>query len=435
MKLKKIIILIMLAGLAVSINFNYAFAAAAKNNKSSASNNKTNNIDSMIKSQQKAKTDIDKKIKQYNEVARQKAQESQNLLGQLTKLRRDANESQNQINKLEAENGRLEASIKTLNHDIEIIAGDMSVLLDKLSKRVLSMYKYSSQESLHLLLSSQTTHDALTTAYNLGYLMHEDKKIVDSLLEKSNKLNASRAELEANMAQVQAKKGELKQKQNDFNATIKDTDTLLKDIQSQQKKAQAAAQELANSQREIGNRITALTRQKKSQQERAAQSAASKNNKNNNKTAAKGGTQNQNKAPAMPSRNLAASSLEWPVRGPISAPYGSRVHPVFKTKVFNSGIDIKAASGAPVKAAAAGEVLYKGWIRGFGQVVILDHGGNISTVYAHLASASVREGDSIKAGGVLGTVGNSGTDSEYGLHFEVRRGGSAQNPMNYLKKV
>lgn len=420
MKFKKFIVFILI----IFINFDItgAFAAAAKKTvkKSSA-----NNIDSMIKNQQKVKSDIDKKIKQYNETARQKAKESQNLLGQLTKLRRDANESQTQIDKLEQENKRLEASIKSLNRDIEIIGGDMAVLLERLRERVLSMYKYSSQENLHLLLSSQTAHEALTTAYNLGYLMHEDKKIVDDLLEKSEKLNRSRVDLEANIAQVQVKKGELKQKQNDFNATIKNTDTLLKDIQSQQKKAQAAAQELLNSQKEIGNRITALTRQKKLQQEKAAQAAK---NKNNNNAA-------QNKTPAMPSRNLAASSLEWPVRGTISAPYGSRVHPVFKTKVFNSGIDIKAASGAPVKAAASGEVLYKGWIRGFGQVVILDHGGNISTVYAHLASASVREGDNIKTGGVLGTVGNSGADSEYGLHFEVRRGGSAQNPMNYLKKV
>ncbi|MBR1418194.1 MAG: M23 family metallopeptidase, partial [Synergistaceae bacterium] len=103
--------------------------------------------------------------------------------------------------------------------------------------------------------------------------------------------------------------------------------------------------------------------------------------------------------------------------------------------VFNSGIDIKASQGAPVKAAAGGEVLYTGWMRGFGQVVILDHGGNISTVYAHLSSTQVKEGQSVRAGSVLGAVGNSGTESEYALHFEVRKAGSAQNPMNYLKKV
>ena len=64
-------------------------------------------------------------------------------------------------------------------------------------------------------------------------------------------------------------------------------------------------------------------------------------------------------------------------------------------------------------------------------MVIIDHGGDISTVYAHLAGASVREGASVKTGTIIGRVGNTGTESEYGLHFEVRKNGAAQNPMNY----
>ena len=134
------------------------------------------------------------------------------------------------------------------------------------------------------------------------------------------------------------------------------------------------------------------------------------------------------------STGTAPKSLSWPLNGKVTNPYGSRVHPTFKTKIFNSGIDIQAASGTPVKAAGPGEVLYQGWLRGFGQVVIIDHGGDLSTVYAHLGGANVREGSIVKTGTVVGKVGNTGTDSEYGLHFEVRKGGAAQNPMNYLKK-
>ena len=114
--------------------------------------------------------------------------------------------------------------------------------------------------------------------------------------------------------------------------------------------------------------------------------------------------------------------------------YGSRIHPTFKTKIFNSGIDIAAASGTPIKAAGPGEVLYQGWLRGLGQVVIIDHGGDLTTVYAHLSATSVREGSNVKAGTVIGRAGNTGTDAEYGLHFEVRKNGSAVNPMNYLRK-
>lgn len=115
--------------------------------------------------------------------------------------------------------------------------------------------------------------------------------------------------------------------------------------------------------------------------------------------------------------------------------FGSRNHPVFRTKVFNSGIDIRAAAGAPVKAAGPGEVLFSGWLRGLGQVVIVNHGDNLSTVYANLGRTSVSEGDAVRVGSVLGAVGNTGASGQYSLHFEVRQGGTAKDPMNYLRRL
>ncbi|MBQ6910165.1 MAG: M23 family metallopeptidase, partial [Synergistaceae bacterium] len=113
--------------------------------------------------------------------------------------------------------------------------------------------------------------------------------------------------------------------------------------------------------------------------------------------------------------------------------FGNRVHPMFKTKSNHSGIDIAAPSGTPVKAAASGEVLYVGWMRGYGQVIILDHGRNITTVYAHLSSTRVSDGQVIKAGSVIGGVGKTGNATGYHLHFEVRVNGKIQNPLSYLK--
>ena len=454
--IKKFMILIMLACV-FNLNFNLNQAQAAgvrRIVRKSQQNNNNNKLDSEIKSQQKAKTDVEKKIKQYNEVAKQKAKESENLLGQINKLKQGASESQNKIKELEQENVKLESSIKNLNKDIAKLNVEMEKLLVKLRQRVLSIYKYNSQENLNLLFAAQNTHEALINSYNFSYLLNEDKNIVDELLSKANKLRSSRLQLETNSAQIKVKRGELVKKQSEFNTAVKDTNNLLKDIQAEQSKALAASKELENSQREIGNRIVDLTRQKEAQarakaeqaaraqaqaQAKAkAEQAAKANNKsqvNNVNNKAQANNNKVQQSSAAPTRSLAAASLEWPIRGKISAQYGSRVHPVFKTKVFNSGIDIKASQGAPVKAAAGGEVLYTGWMRGFGQVVILDHGGNISTVYAHLSATQVKEGQSVRAGSVLGSVGNSGTESEYALHFEVRKAGSAQNPMNYLKKV
>ena len=125
--------------------------------------------------------------------------------------------------------------------------------------------------------------------------------------------------------------------------------------------------------------------------------------------------------------------LMWPVQGTINSSFGTRTHPVFKTKVTHTGIDIGAPKGTPVGAAEAGEVLYTGWMRGYGQVVIIDHGSNLTTVYAHLSKIETQENARVKRGGVIGRVGSTGITTGNHLHIEVRVNGNAINPMNYLR--
>jgi murein DD-endopeptidase MepM/ murein hydrolase activator NlpD len=102
--------------------------------------------------------------------------------------------------------------------------------------------------------------------------------------------------------------------------------------------------------------------------------------------------------------------------------------------MFHSGIDISAPRGTPVRAAAPGEVLFEGWMRGYGRVIIIDHGRNFSTVYAHLSSTQVREGTIVGAGTLIGTVGDTGTTTGNHLHFEVREGSTARNPLDFLRR-
>jgi murein DD-endopeptidase MepM/ murein hydrolase activator NlpD len=111
-----------------------------------------------------------------------------------------------------------------------------------------------------------------------------------------------------------------------------------------------------------------------------------------------------------------------------------RVHPTFKTKIMHTGIDIRAERGVPVRAAGPGEVLYSGWLRGYGQVVIVDHGNSLTTVYAHLSSSVVEEGMPVKEGQTIGAVGSSGTATGAHLHFEVRVNGDARDPLAYLRR-
>ena len=385
------------------------------------------NIDSQIKTQQKNQNDMKKKIQQYNSIAKEKSKQSKTLLGQLSKLKKDASASQAKMNDLESENSKLNKSVDELDKRIKTVNASMSKIIAILKERVPELYKFIPEENtLSLILNSTDPHDAVNTAYMLKLFARNDQKMLNDLTQQENELIEARRKLEADQSKIRKQADELKKKRAEYDSTIKQTDTLLKNVQSEQKRAEAAAKELESAQRAVGSKINSLMKQKKTASTKKTQASSSKSStKTNSKTQT---------AQTSSSSSSSVKSLAWPVNGTVTMQYGSRVHPVFKTKVFNSGIDIKAAPGTPVKAAGPGEVLYQGWLRGFGQVVIIDHGGDLSTVYAHLGGASVREGSAVKTGTVIGRVGNSGTDSEYGLHFEVRKGGSAQNPMNYLRK-
>lgn len=397
----------------ISLNFMAAYAAS---------------IDSQIKSQQRSQNDMKKKIQQYNAIAREKSKQSKTLLGQLSRLKEDASVSQAKMDNLEKENLKLQNSVAELNKKIENARKSMNVIINTLKARVLDIYKYTPEEdSLSLIMTSTDPHDAVNTAYMLRCFARQDQEMIEELVRREIELREARQKLEGSKKQIQKQTEELKKQRAEYDSTIKKTDSLLKNVQNEQKKAEAAAKELEAAQRAVGNKINSLMKQKKT-------AATKKNQTISNKSESKTKSNSKSKVQFEPtSTPSSVKSLAWPLNGKVSVGYGSRVHPVFKTKIFNSGIDIKASSGTSVKAAGPGEVLYQGWLRGFGQVVIIDHGGDLSTVYAHLGGASVREGSMVKTGTVIGKVGNTGTDSEYGLHFEVRKGGAAQNPMNWLK--
>lgn len=379
-------------------------------------------VDAEIAMQERERNELDKKIQQYNETAKKKAQQAQSLLGRLTNLKQDSRMARQQIQVLQLRLDKLQKSMVALNDEMTETSKRVNALVIELRARLVNMYKYGSREELNLLLSAENTHEAIASAYLLNRLSHYDQVVIDDLLGKVSELEQSRRNLEKSRMQLVEEGKELTFQQDKYNATINETNTLLTSVRRERQTAEQAAREIEQAQKEIGRTIMALMTKKKLREEKPQPSQPRPNGvslpveRENYTYLARG------------------SLLDWPIKGAIAGPYGSRVHPVFKTKSFNSGIDIRAAANAPVKAAGPGEVLYEGWLRGFGQVVIVDHGNSISTVYAHMASTKVKEGMAVKSGTVVGTVGNSGATDEYSLHFEVRVGDAAKNPLDYLKK-
>lgn len=127
---------------------------------------------------------------------------------------------------------------------------------------------------------------------------------------------------------------------------------------------------------------------------------------------------------------FAARPSLWPMRGPINSPFGYRS--MGWSREFHKGIDIGAAIGTPVLAPADGKVVSVAYENGYGLTVVLEHRNGLSTVYAHLRSADVQEGETVARGDRIALSGMSGRTTGAHLHYEVRLGGNPVDPMDYL---
>ncbi|GHV39154.1 peptidase M23 [Synergistales bacterium] len=126
-------------------------------------------------------------------------------------------------------------------------------------------------------------------------------------------------------------------------------------------------------------------------------------------------------------------NYRWPVMGRINSPFGWRRHPVTHRRDFHTGLDIKASRGTVIRGSREGKVVYAGWMGGYGKVVVVDHSGGQSTLYAHCSSLLVRQGEKVSVGQNIARVGTTGRTTGPHLHFEVRTGNSPVNPLKYLK--
>ena len=143
-----------------------------------------------------------------------------------------------------------------------------------------------------------------------------------------------------------------------------------------------------------------------------------------------------NAGTAFLSAEAAAASLPLmllrPSGGAVTSRFGWRLHPIFGSPEFHTGIDIATRYGSPVVAARAGVVLFVGWKSGYGRVVVLDHGGGLETTYSHLSVTLVSPGQLVEEGEEIGRIGSSGWSTGPHLFFEVRRNGKPLDPARYL---
>ena len=148
----------------------------------------------------------------------------------------------------------------------------------------------------------------------------------------------------------------------------------------------------------------------------------------------KGTTSNQVTTTGSGTATRYSGTFTWPLPGytVASSRYGWRVHPIYGTRKFHKGEDIPAPTGAAIVAAASGTVTTAGWVSGYGNYTVINHGGGVMTAYGHQSAIYVSVGQTVSAGQTIGAVGSTGNSTGPHLHFEVYVNGATQSPMSYF---
>ncbi len=267
---------------------------------------------------------------------------------------------------------------------------------------------------LSVLFGAKDFGDLLARIDMITEIMEKDKAVEDSYKEARDYALEIKAEYEAYKAELDAKKAELEAEVELLKAEIAEAGQMIADLQKDIDAYTAEYNQMEANERAVQAQIDELTRQMQEEERRRQEEAAANNT-------------------TPPTNPAVTGSYQWPATSTyITSKYGNRVHPIFGTKKFHSGVDVGAGAGTNVTAADGGTVSVATYSSSYGNYVMIYHADGTSTLYAHMSALAVSQGQTVNKGDVLGYVGDTGWVNGPHLHFEVRVNGSTTDPLAYF---
>lgn len=355
-----------------------------------------------------------KQLREQRAKAAEARRRESSLLAELEQIDQTLARKKADVARLTARIARVQADIGGLRADITRLEGRQAVQQAVLAARLRAMYRIHAEGGvLPLVLSGDDPIRRAVLLRHLTTLAAVDARLIREYLVTSTGLAERTSREETRQAELEALRSEAERDRADMDREAVKRRGLLARVRDERAYHERMVGELEDASR----RLEALIQSLQEKQRRAA----------------RGPTPRGGAAPAVGFGTL-RGALPWPTQGRLVAPYGTQVHPRFGTRTFRSGIDIEAGEGTEITAVYAGRVVYTGWFKGYGNLIILDHGNEYYTLYAHLAEIGVKEGEEVRQGQRIGTVGDTGSLTGPRLYFEVRYQGKPQDPEQWLRQ-
>lgn len=365
-------------------------------------------------------TEIDEKERELKEVRdrlvqcrkEQKRLEGKEatLLQKLEGIDKELNLTHRMLSQLKDKEKRTEREIETVEEKMKRTEGRLEEKQEILEKRLVAIYKKGRLHPWEMLLSSRNFTDGFRRMKYLALIAKQDRKVCDEIQSLRNRLGREKDDFSAKLEELRKVKEETEAEEKNQAKEKRTKKKLLSTVRDKREEQEKIAKELREAEKKLQKLIEELERKRREELARAGGPVGIHYFQNN-----KGG-------------------LIWPTEGEVISTFGRQFHPRYATSTRNNGIDIRAPMDAPVVAIADGSVAYADRFLGYGEIVLIDHGGGFYTLYAHLSQSVVAAGDDVRKGDLIARVGETGSLEGPVLHFELRMDGRPVDPLPWLRR-
>ncbi|MCL6520626.1 MAG: peptidoglycan DD-metalloendopeptidase family protein [Armatimonadetes bacterium] len=352
---------------------------------------KKQNITSIKRQLQQVARNMNQYRSRLKVVKRQKIYAYQNLVAAERKL----SISQAKLADIRAQLARTRKKIELTRAELEKTKQRLKKRNELLATRIADTYKHGSMSYIGILLGAADFSDLLSRGYVVRKVLEKDAEIIESIKRDKAAIEQYQAQLEAQERERRRLEYQQEIETRAAAEWAEEKEHNLKRIQSEAAELERALAELEETSRRLGEMLRRMHR-----------------------------------AASFSRTNIPMWSGGWlrPVPGAVTSGFGMRMHPILKRYIHHDGIDLRAAYGTLIRAAADGIVKFSGVCGGYGKTVIIYHGGNIDTLYAHCSRLAVSVNQKVKQGQIIGYVGSTGLSTGPHLHFEFRVNGTPKKP-------
>jgi septal ring factor EnvC (AmiA/AmiB activator) len=353
---------------------------------------------------EKLRKEIDENEKKLKELSKRES----DVLAEIYHIEKKIDLTDRLITELESDIDKRQKELEELDQRIQDVRGNLSESEKAFFRGLRELYKRRHAHPLELIFSSSTVTSAIRRIDFMKRITEEDKRQIDEYAGLTEELGEVRDERSTKLAEISARMDEVRKEKASLVASEKKKEKLHSSVKKQKSEREKALDQLRQETRQLESLIGNLERKRVMAVERERL-----------------GMYNLDKAIGI---------MRWPVEGNVITRFGKRYNPDLGTEVISNGIDIEATKGATVHAVAPGRIEFSDWWQSYGKMVIVSHSQGYYSLYAHLSRVLINVGSDVKEGDVIGEVGDTGSLKGPYLHFEIRKGRQAVDPLVYLRK-